>query len=515
VQNSRTRILIIPLTLVFLVVLVQTSWIGDDAFITMRVVDNFVHGYGLRWNVLDRVQVFTHPLWLFLLSGAYALTHDAQLTTIGVSVLVTLAVVVLFFLKVCQNDFGLLLAWSVLILSKAFIDYSASGLENPATHLFLLIFVILYLQAERPFSDRRVFLLALMAGLATFNRMDTLLFYIPALLAVFWSRRSWRTLGLLLAGFGPFIIWEVFAVIYYGFPLPNPYYAKLGAGVPLGELISQGFLYYLNSLGWNSVTLAVIAISLVLTFRLGRRDERWLAWGVVLYLLYILRIGGDFMSGRFFTTPLLLCTILLVRQVQDSPRLHQWVWLGLVLMLGLLLSPVKSFGNPAIETVLITNPATGIADERAGYYRSTSLLFRQRGVKMKDYWDVDGHPFERDQLDVRVENGIGMAGFFNGPNVHYIDGLGVVDPLTARLPMDDHPDWRIAHFERTTPAGYPETVASGQNQIEDPSLAAYYDHLRLIIRGDLWSAARWQAIWKMNTGGYDYLIREYESRQSQ
>jgi arabinofuranosyltransferase len=42
------------------------SWIGDDAFITMRVVDNLSHGYGLVWNTGERVQVFSHPLWLFL-----------------------------------------------------------------------------------------------------------------------------------------------------------------------------------------------------------------------------------------------------------------------------------------------------------------------------------------------------------------------------------------------------------------------------------------------------------------
>jgi hypothetical protein len=30
------------------------AWVGDDAAITARVVDNFLHGYGLRWNVTDR-----------------------------------------------------------------------------------------------------------------------------------------------------------------------------------------------------------------------------------------------------------------------------------------------------------------------------------------------------------------------------------------------------------------------------------------------------------------------------
>jgi hypothetical protein len=30
------------------VMLLGTAWIGDDAFITLRVIDNFVNGFGLR-----------------------------------------------------------------------------------------------------------------------------------------------------------------------------------------------------------------------------------------------------------------------------------------------------------------------------------------------------------------------------------------------------------------------------------------------------------------------------------
>lgn len=47
---------------VFLVVL-SVSYLDEDAFISFRVVDNFVHGHGLRWNIDERVQVFTNPLW--------------------------------------------------------------------------------------------------------------------------------------------------------------------------------------------------------------------------------------------------------------------------------------------------------------------------------------------------------------------------------------------------------------------------------------------------------------------
>ena len=50
-----------------LFILVRNLWVSDDAFITLRTVSNFLQGYGLVWNAGERVQVFTHPLWMFLL----------------------------------------------------------------------------------------------------------------------------------------------------------------------------------------------------------------------------------------------------------------------------------------------------------------------------------------------------------------------------------------------------------------------------------------------------------------
>jgi arabinofuranosyltransferase len=51
-----------------------------------------------------------------------------------------------------------------------------------------------------------------------------------------------------------------------------------------------------------------------------------------------------------------------------------------------------------------------------------------------------------------------------------------------------------------------ETLESGVNQLADPHLAAYYEQLSLITRGDLWTLERWKAIWMLNTGQYDYLL---------
>src|SRR5512140_3396429 len=70
--------------------LVKNAWYGDDVFITMRVIDNFLHGYGLVWNVGERVQAITHPLWLFMLTPVYAVLKDPYQTIYGLSLIVSL-----------------------------------------------------------------------------------------------------------------------------------------------------------------------------------------------------------------------------------------------------------------------------------------------------------------------------------------------------------------------------------------------------------------------------------------
>jgi len=73
----------IPFYLLFvllMVVVARTAWMSDDAFITLRTVDNFVNGYGLTWNVGERVQAYTHPGWMFFLSAFYVFTHEGYYT---------------------------------------------------------------------------------------------------------------------------------------------------------------------------------------------------------------------------------------------------------------------------------------------------------------------------------------------------------------------------------------------------------------------------------------------------
>jgi len=491
------------------ILFIRSAWVGDDTYITMRVVDNFIRGYGLRWNVDERVQVFTHPFWMFLLLAGYIITRQAFFTIVVVSVSVAFLSAAIFILKVPRTIPAVILTTILLALSKSFVDYSVSGLENPLTHLLLLLFLLIIFQRDN-FSDRDIYLLSLLTGLATFNRMDTILLFLPALVYIFWTHRSFRTFGLIVAGFLPFLLWELFSLVYYGFLLPNTYYAKLNTGVAELALVKQGLLYFINSLKWDSITLTVIGISLVFSFAQGKAREKLLASGIVLYLAYILYIGGDFMSGRFFSAPYFASVFLLIRILDARKVKYTWIAAGAFLVMGLMVPrPTVILPNENDMQQAIRDFETfGIADMKARAFQTASLMAWRPGVEIFPNEKVTrrGIRYHEEGKKVAVEGTIGLVGFFGGPQLHIIDGYALGDALLARLPVENVETWRPAHFSRRLPEGYIKTFETGQNQIADPKLALYYDKLRLVISGDLWTLKRWQAIWGLNTGQYDYLI---------
>jgi arabinofuranosyltransferase len=276
-----------------LFVLFRTAWIGDDAFITMRTVDNWVNGYGLTWNVDERVQTYTHPLWMFLLSAFYIVIRDGYFTLLIANIAVSFVVFVVFLRRFSHDLFSMLFGWGVLVLSRSFVDYSTSGLENALTHLLLLLFAILFLNPVRLQTARHFLILSLLAGLGATNRMDAILFFLPPLAYLWFTKfRSARGIGILLAGFAPFILWELFSILYYGFPFPNTAYAKLNSGVPQAELFRQGILYFIDLITFDPITFLTIGVSLILVFLHREGREKALAVGSVSYLAYIMYIGG-------------------------------------------------------------------------------------------------------------------------------------------------------------------------------------------------------------------------------
>ncbi len=530
--------LLILLSIIFVILLFRTAWLCDDAFITYRSVDHFVNGRGMVFNVGERVQTFTHPLWMLLVSFFYFFTGEMYFTPILLSILLSSGAVFLFAFKIAENRGRALVGLSALIFSQAFIDYSTSGLENPLTHFLLALFTYFFLKKPSKEVDadanantetaagitpKKLFTLSLLGALLITNRMDTLLLVAPALgFTCFRLLKSkaltWKTcLKKMALGFLPFILWEAFSLLYYGFLFPNTAYAKLSTGIARWDLIEQGFYYFIHSLGTDPLTISMILWSLILLFlaRGKHKSQVFLGAGILLYLVYILWIGGDFMMGRFLAAPLFMA-VMVFPPLPGKTGFKELLLVPVILLVGFVsenppLLAGKNYGlnQRAKEKIGMQ----GVANERAYYYNDTGLLrARRRGnlTALRDHaWKI------RDDFRLKGKifqvGGLGYFGFFTEPGDHVIDHHALADPLLARLPVDR--EWRIGHFPRSLPDGYADTLASGKNKIKDPDLAKFYDKLSLITRGPVFSFKRFKEITVMNLGGYKNLVQKFNSRK--
>lgn len=510
-DHKRYILPILFLIAVYFIVVLKTAWLGDDAFIIFRTVDNFVHGLGLRWNVSERVQAYTCPLWTMSLSGIYLLTHEIFFTSMIFSLLISLSTVVILFIYFRGKPHAFIIGLVLLTSSKAFVDYSTSGLENPLTHLLLVLFFIIFIGSN---TGNTFFFLSLIFGLAITNRLDTIILLTPALTFQLLFHFNVKKIYLLLAGTLPFFLWEIFSLYYYGFPFPNTAYAKLSTGICQAEITQQGIFYFLNSLKYDPITLLSIFVAIVIPFVFRQAKVACLSIGVFLYLIYIIKIGGDFMSGRFLTATFLISILLIIHSAKNISKEYFLFLVGMSLLIGVMptKSPLRKAFQYGEEVANREGFDNGIADERQFYIiREGGLLQLFRAKEITNHgalyqgWKIQ----QKKEEQVEIAECIGRKGYYAGPCAHIIDIYALADPLLARLPSKYNFNWRPGHFGRTIPAGYIETVQTGINLIKDQHLAEYYKYLSLITRGDLNNRERLYVILKMNLGGYDHLI-DYE-----
>jgi arabinofuranosyltransferase len=485
--------------------LVRTAWLSDDALITLRSVLNITHGYGLTFNVVERVQTFTHPLWLLGLTGAYVVAGNVYYATFGLAIAVSLLVFWLT-LRGTATPAQVWLAAALLFFSRAFVDFSTSGLENPLSNLLLVVFVGVALRADAGGDPPRLGRLWLFGSLLYLTRPDDVLFVAPVLVARTLRAPAWRPAARAVAlGLAPAAAWTMFALIYYGFAFPNTAYAKLGNGIPAGERWLQGLLYLVDSLDRDPLTLVAIALAVLLGLR-TRGLARSLAAGLVLYLGYVVSIGGDFMAGRFLATPLLLSAVVLGRLVVFEPPRGR-VAAALLAAVGLSSAqiPLRSdsrFDQSGVKT-------NGMVDERAVYLRGHSLVFANRLSFPRPEWPrADRLPVAMDVVDTCGL--MGAAGLDFGPLAHLLDECALADPLLARLPAVFNDEWRPGHFRRMIPGGYRESLERRTNALTDPALHALYDDLRLVTQSrQLFTRERFAAIWRLNTRAGVAIDRRY------
>ena len=499
------------------------AWVGEDALITFRTIENFVNGYGLRWNIDERVQVYTHPLWMLVNAAAYAVTREIPSTLTSVSLGFAVGAYLLVAWRLRWRPVALLVGFFLpLVTSRTLVLYGTSGFETPLAYFLLAAYALLLLPGDGS-GPVRWGLLSFCAGLATLNRPDHLLLYGPSLMFLSVACRKQVKWKSILLGLSPLILWFVFALVYYGSPLPNTARAKLSPEIPVSQYVQEGVLYTANLVRWDPVAAIILVSALAVSAGavIRRRTNPGgtcagrlaaLGAGIWLYGGYILLIGGGFLSGRFWAAPLFAAVLIVALGGTDA--VAQWKRSGGRFKIAALAAAAVLLVTAFIQSYrLESHAARGphLARSAAHLYLKPDLTWAMTDPA-EAWWELGLKHRRRAQMTrgrfVTTSGTIGFEGLAAGPQVTIIDFHALADPLLVRLPLADAEFWRVGHLARPIPRGYEGARRTGSFAEMDPRLREYYRHLRLVVSGPVFDRERLLTIVNFQLGRYDHLLEK-------
>lgn len=294
-------------------------WVAEDAFIDFRVVQNIWHGHGPVFNVGQRVEVYTDPLWVAALALVGAVLPFISiewwsvilgLVGTGVGFICATAAI----RRLSRQDVGegrLVVPVGLVMVSSVAImwDFATSGLETGMIFGWIgLTWWLLVRSFEGVTSTR---LSALVASLGFTIRPDMAL--ITAVLVVtLWlidgadaprPTKRQRIVFLVAATAIP-LASELFRVAYFGLLTSNTAIAKSASHLWLG----QGLTYLWDFLSTYWILIPLVAVSVLVLprwYALWVQHERLRllvmvapAIGGLADSAFVVAIGGDFMHGR-------------------------------------------------------------------------------------------------------------------------------------------------------------------------------------------------------------------------
>lgn len=333
----------VTIILIFIIHSIYLSVLAEDAFISFRYAYNFVNGFGLVWNTGDLpVEGYTNFLWVILCS--VGLFINLELATFSQLLGILSGIITLIYVyKIAKKILGFktkttLLPCLMLAVSGPFATWASSGMETNFFTLFIVGSIFYELNFWLNYRRSSLILLFLFLLLATLTRPEGfgffLILFVFHLLKTKESKSSTQFRQSLLAAFIifiiPFTVYFVWRFSYFGYFLPNTYYAKTGGGIFQWlrglAYIFYFFLHYLLpalpivtifiwiSLGRIKLKMAVHEIVLKIN-----NDNRVYAFFIfisicILYSVYIIYVGGDYMAMYRFFVPILSLIYLLITE---------------------------------------------------------------------------------------------------------------------------------------------------------------------------------------------------------
>jgi arabinofuranosyltransferase len=382
----------------------RRRWVAEDAYIDLRVVEQIVAGHGPVFNAHERVEAYTSPLWVAILTVWRALHGPLAAGAVAFGLALTVGGLLAAQLAAARLRTGdepvrfpharaVLLPLGALVVAviPAVWDFTTSGLESGLAFGWLGgTYLALVASATRGANRADVgakaagrwpwFARALLVGFGPLVRPDLTIMSAGFLLLLLlehrrhFPRERRARLALVGAAFLPAVAYQIFRMGYFAALVANPAIAKEAARADW----TRGWMYLRDFVGVYRLWVPVVTLIawLAITAR-GWRHMRSLFWIVpvfcgLLHALYVVRVGGDFMHGRLFL-PSLFCLLLPVMVIDPGSALRRGgrmriaTAIATAVVLVWALACALRLRVPYAGGILTES---GIADERGFYART-------------------------------------------------------------------------------------------------------------------------------------------------
>jgi len=453
--NIKGRFIVLAAIAIFISIVYsyKLRWLGDDIFIGLRYVQNFLDGNGLVYNKGEKVEGFTDFLWIMLISF-FSWMKCNPLTTVQtlgiVSAVGTLTIFSVIIYKISSRlaIFIIPFVTLALALNYDFNTWSTSGLES--SFFSFLLSSSFYIYFFSAFLEKKKLVLSgLFICLALLTRPDTLLilFVANGLIVLYHliNKNSIPKIISLLFLFNlsiifiyiPYFIWRY---NYYGFIFPNTYYDKLGNE----SLFSKGFYYIWLYFKPHFISFLILFLPPFIFFPILKNkpllklkeflSDNWnAAYATCIAIVYsyllgfVAKVGGDFMYARFIIPIAPFIYFIIFYSIL---KLSKPTYLNIIFVLLLCGSFVETKLRLAIFQALdkngkeITTLNRDIADERYVY---TSYFKIEEEIKLGK---AIHRAFEGIEAKLLIRGGQACMGYYaDFPYIQEFHGL--TDTLIA------------------------------------------------------------------------------------
>ena len=285
-------------------------WMLDDAFITFRYAENLASGNGLVYNIGERVEGCTAFLWTLLLGGGKCLGLNTVVMAKVMAWIFGVATILLLFnsYRFIQQIGKVGAAVAALFVASCgiFTPWMCSGMEVNMFTFFILASLLFYLKGIYVNNKKYLFITGIFLAFTVMTRPDGALVVIILFCDNLFrsiKNRNYDILYLAVPSallYLPYFIWRY---LYFGYLLPNTYYAKVGYGI---AQILRGFNYLGDFL--IPVIILVILAGVGVFRTSGKKGNNifYLFLSVIfLFITYTVLVGGDVMPAFRFFVPII------------------------------------------------------------------------------------------------------------------------------------------------------------------------------------------------------------------